>query len=398
MDCLQCYALYEIRSDGTKCELRNFEIPNIPYVLSNWLFTTGNYKDFVPPTTWPYGYISENKYDGNWRLYYSGAGVLNGLYDTVDVCLEWNKINRTLEGYHASHKGMYRPHDNGTTKWPAFRVTCDSSGVLNGPGEFYKLVQTPNGSITRLQYRANFVNGYLDGPFEAYGGGGLGFPLMGWGLHAARAHNAPSGRFTSPLEIASSEEPNLARYLLSLHNPTDDPKSDVAQYGLVYKTNMVPVWIQTEGAKKTSPSANKMMVSYPSSSLTYYYDSKIIGKTMLNNNNPADILDYIVYDQSGAEKTSLLKLGKDKEDDELRRKKETENMLSSEINCAACSRTVILRNAHVNPTGSSVCTNSRGEKTELLGSLIPVPKYFCSLRCKMDYDKDRCIRNGYRYE
>ena len=73
---------------------------------------------------------------------------------------------------------------------------------------------------------------------------------------------------------------------------------------------------------------------------------------------------------------------------------ENQKYLNTEVKCSACNKGVQIKNAKENWGGCN-CLKNNKENIEVYGN---VKTYFCSIQCKMIFEKDCCKRNGYFYE
>lgn len=106
-----------------------------------------------------------------------------------------------------------------------------------------------------------------------------------------------------------------------------------------------------------------------------------------------NIVDFYIFDKNNAVVYSQKNLDEAK-------KKETElkeAMLNSMATCKFCSKEVKMRDAVITWGGCNCFDYSRGEreKVEVYGM---VSTYFCSNKCRSEYEIDCCRKNGYKTE
>ena len=390
-------ALNTLDRFGSVLRIRKLQLDHIPAFMANYFESSGYLK--FKPTNYIYHehFIGVSSSNG-FRIYYASANWSSGIMDTARLFMEYDRIRHVLHANDARGRG------------PIFKYSCDTDGVFNGPAELYYLTQTDSGEKSVLRYKVNYVNGYLDGSFEAYAGGGLPLPVTAF---AVRPLHGVKGRFVYPSDFASAEESqgSTLPFLLRIHNSAYSSKKDwglnyiecktckeAIPYGLFYRVNMVPYRVPADDAEEYEGNYGEVVRSYPDQSVSYFFNDKKVANWIIDNNKPTETVDIIIFDELGDERTSLNKIKAGQQIEDQEKERQRQDLLNTEVPCAACNKIVIVRNAKVNDGGCS-CIDSNGKRVDVMGSILSVKvKYFCSIRCKMDFERDCCTRNSMRYE
>lgn len=127
---------------------------------------------------------------------------------------------------------------------------------------------------------------------------------------------------------------------------------------------------------------------------TIYNNGKPMTKVIINKQKLGEIEDIIYKDQTGKVVYSL-KMGiQDAKVKENKENKVLEELSNAIIKCEWCNKEVKFKDG--NETDWCPCTDIKtNKKTNLVLGRF---HFFCSNKCRTEFQKDKCISQGYKYE
>lgn len=316
----------------------------------------------------PFKYNNENKMviDGNYRLYKPSAILL----DTTFLWASYHFKNNKREGL----AEIWDASKNGKTGIAPFIKMNFFNDKLHGYSEMFY----PDG---KLAVSAEFKNGYPDGEVIAYNYPPNHYPfepnyhIKAWVHSGGLLSIHQIGDFSKSIyENIETVKKNGGTF--------EEPK----QYELYTKIKYKVDSMATNG--------KWFKGSVPAEDFYQFCNGKPITKYFINKEKPWIPSELFYFDSKGTVVYSLSKAKGEVIKKAIEIEAENQKYLNTEVKCAACNNKVLIKNAKEN-WGGCDCIQNNGERIEVYGT---VRTYFCSIQCKVIYEKDCCKRNGYFYE
>lgn len=309
---------------------------------------------------------------------------ITSLYEETQVPFDTTKL-----GY----RGTYiNGKINGTAYWydtKTGNVQTEMNyidGVLNGPATFQKRIYWRGGNAA-FSLECNYVDGLLNGVAKLKTKSGQTY------VEANYKDGLLNGKY---ITMYLNDGSNIIA-----KGPFCEQKINKRLYSVVDENQD-----NRDRFEKTIPMFKKEGHTTLADGVFKFYEAnyvngKIDGKYNYFYSNGKKLyegtvtdckeVDWKVFDTNG-------KVIFDKKEDNLRReekqKKEEEYFNTAVINCAYCNNPVKLREAVISGGGCH-CFKENGEGIEIWGG---VTTRFDSRKCQIEYEKDCCRRNGYRFE
>lgn len=110
--------------------------------------------------------------------------------------------------------------------------------------------------------------------------------------------------------------------------------------------------------------------------------------------NKGEVKDFAIMDENGKNIMTMTGLTETINNNLEKKRKEEEVILNTVVNCEFCNSPVKIRDAVIT-WGGCDCFQDNNDKIGVYGT---VSTYFCSQKCRVDFDKDCCRMQGYSYE
>jgi antitoxin component YwqK of YwqJK toxin-antitoxin module len=322
----------------------NFAIECIPFYYSNSgeLIVHGNYRLFKPAAT-----LTDTSF--LWASYQYKDDVRDGLAEIWD----------------ASENGK-----TGVTPSIKQRYLKDK---LHGYSEmFYR--------DGKLAVSAEFKNGYVDGEVITY--------------------NYPPNHY--PFELKYHIKPYVLAGQLSIYQIGEYSDKTLQENIKIIKENggAIETPKQYEQYTKVRYKVDSMQTngvwfkgSVPAADFYQFYNGKPIVKYIINKEKPWIPSEIIYFDSNGTVVYSLSKAKNQVVKKAAELEAEQQKYLNTEISCASCNKNILIKNA-IEQWDGCKCIKEDGSKITVgFGG-----KKFCSIQCKVIFEKDCCKSNGYYYE
>lgn len=145
--------------------------------------------------------------------------------------------------------------------------------------------------------------------------------------------------------------------------------------------------------------------SYSESTRSYIKYSKVKGNCSLYANEVTkymdcvydengELKDFAIMDKNGVDIFTMSDLQGNKRIIHEAEKKREEEIRNTVVKCEFCGTEVTIGNAKIT-WGGCDCFQDNGDKIGVYGT---VSTYFCTQKCKVDFEKECCRRNGYKFE
>ena len=342
-------------------------------------------------------YIDKNK--GSKMIFINTNKLSLEIYDC-----KWNgeKKQYLIEGNYRLFTLQNKFLDSSTLIASYFYI----NGKRNGPAKIWDL--NKNGLTGDLPYiQLNYKNDLLDGKNEQYyPDGKLAISASfskGYPSEVTSYYNYPENKvFQSETKIAQWV-PNGGVLMLdqlgkwsdkigeNQHVNTIKTKGglikDLDGYGIYCKINYKTDSILLKNDKwgKQSLAMNDFLI---------YNNGKPMVNVIINKQKLGEFEDIMYLDQTGKVVHSLKMLAKDARDARDKENKVLEELSNAIIKCEWCNKEVKFKDG--NETDWCPCTDiETNKKTDLVLGRF---HFFCSNKCRTEFQKDKCISEGYKYE
>ena len=316
----------------------------------------------------PVKYSKENGLiiEGNYRLFKLGKTMT----DTSFLWASYHFKNDKREGL----AEIWDASKNGKTGVAPFIKMNFFNDKLHGYSEMFY----PDG---KLAVSAEFKNGYPDGEVVAYNYPPNHYPfepnyhIKAWVHSGGILCISQIGDFSKSLyENIETVKKNGGTF--------EEPKQYEQYTKIRYKVDSM------------ATNGKWFKGSVPAEDFYQFCNGKPITKYFINKEKPWIPSELFYFDSKGAVVYSLSKAMGEVIKKSVEIEVENQKFLNTEVKCAACNNKVLIKNAKENWGGCN-CIQNNGETIEVYGT---VKTYFCSIQCKVIYEKDCCKRNGYFYE
>ncbi len=357
---------------------KNIHIKNqtfVPYVFNKFSFKPDGFFDYNSTFT----ALPKNYIENTCQFYYSAV---------EDFQLNSDFL---IEGKYILYKSINVLDE--TKKLAEFNFT---NGIRNGEATTYQL----NSDMVKM--KLNFKNDKLHGDNVVY------YPSGKIYLFTQFNNGYLNGQVTSFWDAVDGTLPFMIKKT-NYNGITISPMAiGTIDYSKIYdllKTfrDKGHEFIEPKGYFPFCIMNFKMDSTFNTSTRKYDYKS-ICNSFVLNigDNVPfmrnvldkeGNIVDFYFFDKNNTVVYSQKNLEEaKKKEEELK-----EAMLNSVATCKFCSKEVKMRDAVITWGGCNCFDYSRGdrEKVEVYGM---VSTYFCSNKCRSDYELDCCRKNGYKTE
>lgn len=313
-----------------------------------------------------YSEKGEHLINGNYKLF----NISNTFMDTTFLWASFNFKNDLREG----QAQIWDESKNGKTGIAPFIKLNYLHDKLHGYSEMYY----PDG---QLAVSAEFKNGFVDGEVISYNYAPNHYPFEPNYLIKAWVH---SGGMLSIHQIGDYKETlyNSINTIRDKGGIIENPKT----YELFTKARYKVDSMQSNGIWYKG--------SVPADDFYQFLNGKPVTKYIVSKEKPWIPADLYYFDSKGTLVYSLSKAKGEVLAKAIEIEAEHQKYLNSEVSCGSCNKKIQIKNSKENWGGCN-CIQSNGSSIEVYGT---VKTFFCSIQCKMIYEKDCCIKNGYYYE
>jgi antitoxin component YwqK of YwqJK toxin-antitoxin module len=316
----------------------------------------------------PVKYSKENGLiiEGNYRLFKLGKT----LTDTAFLWASYHFKNDKRDGL----AEIWDASKNGKTGIAPFIKMNYLNDKLYGYSEMFY----PDG---KLAVSAEFKNGYVDGEVIAYNYPPNHNPFEPDYLIKSWVH---SGGILSIYQIGDFKETIYENINTVKKNGGnfEYPKQYEQYTKIRYKVDSM------------ATNGKWFKGSVPAEDFYQFCNGKPITKYFINKEKSWIPSELFYFDSKGAVVYSLSKAKGEVIKKAVEIEVENQKYLNTEVKCSSCNNKVLVKNAKENWGGCN-CIQNNGELIEVYGT---VRTYFCSIQCKVIYEKDCCKRSGYFYE
>ncbi len=308
---------------------------------------------------------NESIINGNYRLFKPNINLMDTNFLWASYHYSEGKRNGTAE--------IWDQEKNGKQILSPFIRLNFKHDKLNGVSEMFY----PD---HKLAVSAEFKNGFVDGEVISYNNPPNHYPFEPEYHIKAWVH---SGGILSIHQIGDFKKNIDEHFKLIIENggTFEEPKQYEQYTKIRYKLDSI------------SSNGTWFKGSVPSEDFYYFCNSKPILKYFINEEKTNVPKDLFFFDSKGNVVYSLSKAKGDIIKRQIEIEAEKQKHLNTEVKCASCNNKLQIKNAKENWGGCN-CVQNNGKNIEVYGT---VKTYFCSIQCKINYEKDCCKRNGYSY-
>lgn len=304
--------------------------------------------------------------EGNYRLFKLGKTLSDTSFLWASYHFKNDKREGLAEIWDASKNGK-----TGVSPWFKMNFFNDK---LHGYSEMFY-------SGGQLAVSAEFKNGYPDGEVIAYNNPPNYYPFEPNYHIKAWVH---SGGILCIDQIGDFKKTIYEN--INTVKKNGGNVEDLKQYELYTKIRYK--------VDSTATNGNWFKGSVPAEDFYQFCNGKPITKYFINDEKPWIPSELFFFDSKGSVVYSLSQAKGEVIKKAIEIEVENQKYLNTEVKCAACNNKVFIKNAKENWGGCN-CIKNNGERIEVYGT---VRTYFCSIQCKVIYEKDCCKGNGYFYE
>jgi hypothetical protein len=355
-----------------------FKYTEKPYCFNNYSFLTkqeikdNNYKSLVELNTNNVGlevYHINNKSEkeGKYRLFQSGKA----LFDTTHLSAIVNFKNDLRNG----EADFWDKSRNGHSENPFIKVNYKNDKLHGKAILYYSWLGKPAATM-------NFENGLLSGSLISFWDADKGYPFVGKNIAAKCTFN---GGFLMPYQVGDFNQDILGsiKELQDDGNDVENPSG----YFRFSEQNYIVDSIYNKNLN------------------TYVKYSRVDGKYSWYTSENIKYADYLIGQDGQAKDFAIMdrngndiltmsglkeNISKNLEEERIRE----EEIRNTIVKCEFCSKSVKIGDSKIT-WGGCDCFQDNNDKIGIYGT---VSTYFCSQKCKIDYEKECCRRNGYKFE
>jgi hypothetical protein len=349
-----------------------------PYCFNNYSFLTkqeindNNYKSLVELNINNVGLevYSTNKnfeIEGEYRLFQTGSV----LFDTTHL----SGIVHFENGLRNGKATFWDRGRNGHSENPFITANYKNDKLHGKAVLYYSWLGMPAATM-------NFENGLLSGSLISFWDADKGYPFVGKNIAAKCTFY---GGFLMPYQVGDFNQDILGSIeeFQKKGNPMEIPKgyfrfseqNYVIDSVFNKKLNLYVKYSKVKGSYSWNSSENKSV---------YFW---VI-------DNKGEVKDFAIMDENGKNIMTMSGLTETINNNLEKKRKEEEKILNTVIECEYCNGSVKIRDAVIT-WGGCDCFQDNNDKIGIYGT---VSTYFCSQKCRVDYEKDCCKRQGYSYE
>ena len=301
---------------------------------------------------------------GSYRLFEVGKT----LFDTIALKANVPFVDNLRNG----KATIWADQTNGKlTGSPLFEYEYQND-LLNGQARLYY----PDGTIS---VEANFKQGIINGDLVAYHHASE-LPFQ---FETVIRYPYKAGGVISITQLGQYKE-TFQEYIKIIreHNGTVEKPNSHALYSQInYRLDSI-----VEGK-------SSQRVSVASNDFYYYFNERPVVHVVLDKSKQWAIKDVLFFDMAGTVVYSLNQANEELRIAAEKQAQENERFLNSTVTCSACSKPSIVRNSKQS-WGGCDCFDRLGEGIGVHGTQLT---FFCSVKCKIDFETDCCRRNGFNY-